>query len=149
MGADPSGPEYFVSIDGGKFRQFVDIVRQDPAVANGRRFNGRRGTRWRHESGRLFVDLSHSAQRKKPPAGSSRGFARKLAAVPGATVSSHRAGNPSGRETAQLALPIYAASRNLAGPAEWTPRILDALKSEPILQDLNPTRRTRGSKPTW
>jgi multidrug efflux pump len=129
-----------------KLKQFIDIVQADPAVANvvgmtGGGGGGGGGT----NSGRLYVALKPLATRKES---AERVIARlrpKLTAVPGASLflgpaqDIHIGGRQS-LSTYQYTL----QADELQDLRTWAPKLVEALKSEPILQDVNSDQQDKG-----
>jgi len=128
-----------------KFRHFVDIVRNDPAVLTVAGSTGAGGRGGGTNSGRLFVNLKPLNERK---VSSQQVIARlrpKLSAVPGATVFLAPAQEIriGGRQSNSLYQYTLQAD-DLQDLRIWTPRLLEALKAEPILQDLNSDQEDKG-----
>jgi multidrug efflux pump len=128
-----------------KFQQFVSIVRADPAVQTVVGSTGAGGRGGSTNSGRLFVSLKPQGERKETAQQVIARLRPKLAAVPGATVflapaQEIRVGGRSSNALYQYTL----QADNLADLRTWTPRLLEALKAEPILQDLNTDQQDKG-----
>ena len=128
-----------------KFRQFVDIVRHDPAVQTVVGSTGAGGRGGGTNSGRLFVDLKPLGQRTETSQQVIARLRPKLAAVPGATVYLAPAQeiHVGGRQSNSLYQYTLQAD-NLQDLRTWTPRLLEALKTEPILQDVNSDQEDKG-----
>jgi multidrug efflux pump len=127
-----------------KLRQFMQIVQSDPDIDDVVGFTGAGGRGG--NTGVIFVAAKPLSQRK---ASSEQIIARlrpKLARVPGAQLflfpqqETPHAGGRVSNSTWQYTL----QTDNLADLREWTPKLLDALKSEPDLTDLNSDQQDRG-----
>ena len=96
-----------------KLRQFVDIIREDPAVASVVGFTGGFQT----NSGFLFVTLKPLSERKETADQVIARLRPKLAQVPGANLFLQAvAGHPGRRPAGQLAVPVHVAERFAARP---------------------------------
>ncbi len=128
-----------------KFRTFLDIVQHDPAVENVVGFTGAGGRGGSTNVGRIFVSLKPPNVRK---ATSQQVIARlrpQLARVAGASAflvpaQEIRVGGRQSNSLYQYTL----QSDNLEDLRAWTPRLLEALKNEPILTDLNSDQQDKG-----
>jgi multidrug efflux pump len=124
-----------------KLQQFVDIVRQDPAVDAVVGFTGGSQT----NGGFVFVALKPLAERHLSAdqvIGRLRG---KLAAVPGASlflqsVQDIRMGGRQSNAQYQYTL----QSDSLSDLRTWTPRLVDALSKKPGLADVNTDQQDKG-----
>src|SRR6185295_9208 len=128
-----------------KFQQFVGIVQADPAVDTVVGSTGAGGRGGSTNSGRLFVSLKPRGKRKESAQQVIARLRPKLAAVPGATVflapaQEIRVGGRMSNALYQYTL----QADNLADLRTWTPRLLEALKAEPILTDLNTDQQDKG-----
>ncbi|HXN35763.1 MAG TPA: efflux RND transporter permease subunit [Opitutaceae bacterium] len=127
-----------------KLRQFTQIVQSDPDVDDVVGYTGAGGRGG--NTGQMFVSAKPLRQRK---ASSEQIIARlrpKLAQVPGAQLflfpqqETPHAGGRMSNSTWQYTL----QSDSLSELREWTPKLLEALKSEPALIDLNSDQQDRG-----
>ena len=123
-----------------KVERIVAIVKRDPAVQNVVAFTGGGSS----NSGFMFTSLKPDNQR--PEVGAViAGLRRKLAAVPGAQVfmfpvQDIRAG---GRPSAALYQYTLQAS-DLNELRAWEPRVLDAFRHIPGLNDVNTDQQSKG-----
>ncbi len=125
-----------------KLRQFIQIVAADPAVDSVVGFTGAGGG---GNTGRVFISLKPLAQRKASSAAIISRLRPKLALVPGATLflapaQEIRIGGRSSNALYQFTL----QGDNLQDLRIWTPKLLDALKNEKILTDLNTDEQDKG-----
>jgi multidrug efflux pump len=124
-----------------KFRQFMEIVRQDPAVESVAGFTGGFST----NSGFVFATLKPLSERKMSADQVIARLRPKLAQVPGANlflaaVQDIRVG---GRQAnAQYQYTLQADDLNEL--RQWEPRIRRALSSLPELLDVNTDQEDRG-----
>jgi multidrug efflux pump len=127
-----------------KLRQFMQIVQSDPDVDDVVGFTGAGGRGG--NTGIMFISAKPLSQRK---ASSEQIIARlrpKLAKVPGAQLflfpqqETPHAGGRVTNSTWQYTL----QADNLMELREWTPKLLDALKNEPALLDLNSDQQDKG-----
>jgi len=125
-----------------KFRQFLDIVGRDPAVEAVVGFTGG-GTG--ASTGRLFVSLKPVSETRVSSAQVIGRLRPKLAAIPGASIYLFPAQElrVGGRQSNSLYQYTLQAD-NLTDLRTWTPRLLEALKAEPVLQDLNTDQQDKG-----
>ncbi len=124
-----------------KFQQFIDIVRQDPAVRTVVGSTGGGGT----NSGFLYIDLKPISERKETANQVIARLRPKLMVVPGATVflqatQEIRAGGRQSNSLYQYTL----QADNLTDLRTWTPKLVEALKAEPILTDVNTDQQDKG-----
>jgi len=126
-----------------KLRQYVQIIQDDPDVDDVVGFTG--GGRGAN-TGFMFISAKPLRERK---ASSEQIIARlrpKLARVPGASLfmfpqqETPRAGGRVSNSAWQYTL----QADNLADLRAWTPKLLEALKSEPALIDLNSDQQDKG-----
>ena len=125
-----------------KLKQYVDMVQADPDVDDVVGFTGGGGGA---NTGRLFVSLKTLDKRK---ANSEQIIARlrpKLAKVPGATLfmfpaQEIRIGGRVSNSMYQYTL----KADNLEDLRAWAPKLMEALKTEPMLQDLNTDQQDKG-----
>jgi multidrug efflux pump len=125
-----------------KFRQFVNIIREDPAVANVVGFTGGFQT----NSGFLFATLKPLSERKDS---ADRVIARlrpKLAQVPGANVflqatQDIRVGGRQGNSQYQFTL----QSDSLADLYDWGPKLTEALRKDTsVITDVDSDQQQHG-----
>ncbi len=128
-----------------KFRQFAAIVGRDPAVQTVVGFTGAGGHGGGANTGRMFVTLKPLQERKLSSQQVIARLRPQLTSVPGATVFLAPAQEirVGGRESNSL-YQYTLQSDNLQDLRTWTPKLLDALKSEPVLQDLNTDQQDKG-----
>ena len=129
-----------------KMRQFVDIIQADPAVdtvvgtiGGGGGFGG--GT----NTAQLFIGLKALNERKVSSEAVITRLRPKLAHVAGASLflqpsQDFRVGGRQGNSLYQYTL----QADELSDLATWTPKLLEALKNEPVLQDLNSDQQNSG-----
>ena len=125
-----------------KQRQFSDIVMADPAVENMITFVGGGGA---INTGRMFVALKPLADRKITADQVIARLRKKLAVVPGATLyfqanQDIRVGGRQSNSQYQYTL----ESENLADLQSWAPRMLDKIKTLPVLRDVSTDQQDRG-----
>ncbi len=125
-----------------KMRQYSAIVQEDPAVATVVGFvGGGRGS----NTGNMFVTLKPLSVRKATMEQIIGRLRPKLARVPGATLFLVPAVEIriGGRQTFALYQYTLQAD-NLDDLRKWTPKLVEALKNEPILQDVNTDQQDKG-----
>jgi len=136
LSADQSASFQRTSI---KLKRFIDLVGDDPAVANAVAFmsGGANG-------GRVFITLKPLAQRESAEKVIAR-LRPKLGQVPGATLFLFPAQDLhiGGRSSNSLYQYTLQADE-LSELREWTPKLVEALKSEPLLQDINSDQQDKG-----
>ncbi|NOV32597.1 multidrug efflux RND transporter permease subunit [Methylomonas sp. ZR1] len=125
-----------------KLHDFVDILRQDPAVTN---VVGFAGGMQNTNSGLMFAVLKPPEQRDAPMAEISRRMREKLADEPGASlflqpVQDLRIGGRGSAALYEFAL----QSEDLNLLREWTPKIVAALRKRPELTDVNTNQQDKG-----
>jgi len=128
-----------------KMRQFVRIVQSDPAVATVVAIAGAGGRGGGANSGRIFMSLKPLAERRVSAEQVIARLRPKFASVPGAMLflvpaqEIHIGGRMSN------ALYQYTLqSDSLTDLRAWTPRLLEALKNEPTLVDVNSDQQDKG-----
>jgi multidrug efflux pump len=127
-----------------KLREFTQIVQADPDIDDVVGFTGAGGRGG--NTGQMFISARPLSERK---ASSEQIIARlrpKLAKVPGAQLflfPQQETPHAGGRVT-NSAWQYTLQTDNLADLREWTPKLLDALRSEPSLLDLNSDQQDRG-----
>src|SRR3984893_3786071 len=124
-----------------KLTQFVNIVKNDPAVETVVGFTGGQQT----NSGSIFASLRPLSERKISADQVITRLRRELAVVPGATlllqaVQHIRAGGRAGNAQYQFTL----QGQTLAELNEWAPKITAALQNEPMLADVNSDQKNKG-----
>jgi multidrug efflux pump len=124
-----------------KLTQFVNIVKNDPAVETVVGFTGGQQT----NSGSIFASLRPLSERKMTADQVITRLRRELAVVPGATlflqaVQDIRAGGRAGNAQYQFTL----QGQTLAELNEWAPKITAALQNEPMLADVNSDQQNKG-----
>ncbi|HEY3755318.1 MAG TPA: efflux RND transporter permease subunit [Opitutaceae bacterium] len=115
-----------------KLKQFVDIIQADPAVANAV------GQMSNTAGGRVFISLKPLRERKVSAEQVITRLRPKLNAVAGAVLylvpgQDFHIGGRQSNSSYQYTL----QSDDLSALREWTPKLLEALQAEPVLQDLN------------
>ncbi|MBZ5657578.1 MAG: multidrug efflux RND transporter permease subunit [Acidobacteriia bacterium] len=127
----------------GKMRQYVDIVMKDPAVATIVGFAGSGNT------GRMFITLKPLAERKitaDQVIGRLRG---KLAVVPGATLYMQSQQDLTiGGRMGQAQYQYTLQGENLQELNDWSPRLVQKLRSLPQLRDVNTDQQDKGLQTT-
>lgn len=124
-----------------KLSQFVDIVKNDPAVDTVAGFTGGGQT----NSGFMFVSLKPLAERKLSADQVIARLRRELAVVPGATlylqaVQDIRVGGRQSNAQYQYTL----QGDTFADLTEWAPKLTAALQAEPKLTDVNSDQQNKG-----
>jgi multidrug efflux pump len=126
----------------GKFDQFVDVIRQDPAVQSVVGFSGRGG---QTNSGNVFINLKPLSERKETTDHVIARMRARLGNVSGARlflapVQDLRVGGRQGNAQYQYTIQSDA----LQDLETWVPRITDALQDVPELLDVNSDRQEAG-----
>src|SRR5579883_2285883 len=124
-----------------KLSQFVNIIKDDPAVETVVGFTGGGQT----NSGFMFLSLKPTDQRRISADGVIMRLRRQMAAVPGATlflqaVQDIRVGGRASNAQYQYTL----QGPTLEELNEWTPKILAALQREHDLADVNSDQQNKG-----
>jgi len=124
-----------------KLGQFVDIIKQDPAVDAVVGFTGGGQT----NGGFMFLSLKPLAQRKLSADEVIGRLRRQMTAVPGATlflqaVQDIRIGGRASNAQYQYTL----QAPTLEELNEWSPKIAAALQREPTLADVNSDQQNKG-----
>ncbi len=128
-----------------KLRMTVDTVRRDPAVASVLGFTGGGGGFGAVNTANLFIDLKPLSQRNLNGEGVIARLRRELSGLTGAqlylqVVQDIRSG---GRQSnAQYQYTILADDLDQLNT--WAPKISDALKRIPELEDVNSDRQVQG-----
>jgi len=125
-----------------KLRQFMAIVQADPAVE---RVVGSTGSGGGANTAQMFVGLKPLAVRKVSTEQIIARLRPKLAQVSGASLylapgQELKVGGRGSNSLYQYTL----EADNLEDLKEWTPKLLEALKSEPALTDLNSDQQDKG-----
>ncbi len=125
-----------------KLRTFLDIVQHDPAVDVAVGIAG--GGRWGN-SGHLFLGLKPLAERKVTSEQVIARLRPQLGHVPGARLFLRPAQEirVGGRESNSLYQYTLQAD-SLDDLRTWTPKLLEALKTEPVLNDVNSDQDQNG-----
>ncbi|HVX67127.1 MAG TPA: efflux RND transporter permease subunit, partial [Bryobacteraceae bacterium] len=128
-----------------KLQQFVDIVKQDPAVENVVGFTGGGTT----NTGRMFVQLKPLRERKIPVDLVIARLRGKLSRVAGATlflqaVQDIRVGGRMSNSQYQYTL----RADNLNELNDWSGRLLASMRRLPQIRDANTDQQTRGLETT-
>jgi multidrug efflux pump len=127
-----------------KLRQYMAIVQGDPDVADLVGFTGAGGRGG--NTGAMFISLKPLSQRS---ATSEQVIARlrpKLAHVPGGQLFMfpQQETPRTGGRVSNTAWQYTLQSDNLDDLRTWTPKLVDALKTEPALADLNSDQQDKG-----
>jgi multidrug efflux pump len=125
-----------------KMRQYVGIVMKDPAVNTIVGFAGGNTT---YNTARMFITLKPLEERK---IGADKVIGRlraKLAVVPGATLYMQSAQDLTiGGRQSQAQFQYTLQGENLDELNEWSPRLLQKLRSLPQLRDVNTDQQDKG-----
>jgi multidrug efflux pump len=125
-----------------KMTQFVNLVMQDPAINTIVGFAGGNTT---YNSGRMFITLKPLSERKVSAEEVIGRLRRKLAVVPGATLYMQSAQDLTiGGRQSQAQFQYTLQGENLKDLNEWTPRLLQKLRSLPQLRDVNTDQQDKG-----
>ena len=125
-----------------KFRQFMEIVRQDPAIESVAGFTGGFST----NSGFVFATLKPLSERKISADQVIARLRPKLAQVPGANlflsaVQDIRVGGRQGNAQYQFTL----QADSLPDLYTWTPKLVEALRQDPsVITDIDSDQQQRG-----
>ncbi len=127
-----------------KLRQFMAIVQDDKDVADVVGFTGAGGRGG--NTGVMFISAKPLSQRK---VSSDQIIARlrpKLAHVPGGQLFmfTQQETPRTGGRVSNTAWQYTLQSDDLAELRAWTPKLMEALKTEPALQDLNTDQQDKG-----
>jgi multidrug efflux pump len=126
----------------GKMSQFVNLVMQDPAVQT---IVGFAGGNTAYNNGRMFITLRPLAERKLTADQVIGRLRRKLAAVPGATLYMQSAQDLTiGGRQSQAQFQYTLQGENLQDLNNWSPRLLQKLRSLPQLRDVNTDQQDKG-----
>jgi multidrug efflux pump len=125
-----------------KMSAFVDIVMKDPAVNT---IVGFAGGNTSSNSGRMFVTLKPLAERKVSADQVIARLRGKLAVVPGATLFMQSAQDLTiGGRQSQAQFQYTLQGEDLQQLNEWSPRLLQKLRSLPQLRDVNTDQQDKG-----
>jgi multidrug efflux pump len=128
-----------------KFRQFVQIIHDDPNVQSVAGFTGGGSGRGATNSGNVFIQLKDMSQRKLTADGVIEELRPKLGIVPGARLflQSHQDIHVGGRQSfSQYQYTIQADT--LEDLNTWVPKITAALQNVDELEDVNSDQQDKG-----
>jgi multidrug efflux pump len=127
-----------------KLRQYMAIVQSDPDVADLVGFTGAGGRGG--NTGAMFISLKPLSQRKSSSEQVIARLRPKLAHVPGGQLFMfpQQETPRTGGRVSNTAWQYTLQSDNLEDLRTWTPKLLDALKTEPALVDLNSDQQDKG-----
>src|SRR3989442_755177 len=118
-----------------KMSQFVNIVMQDKAVQT---IVGFAGGNTQYNTGRMFITLKPLNERKESADRIIARLRRKLAVVPGATLYMQSAQDLTiGGRQSQAQFQYTLQGENLDDLNNWSPRLLQKLRTLPELRDVN------------
>ena len=126
-----------------KLRQYMKIVQDDKDVDDVVGFTGAGGGGG--NSGRMFISLKPLGVRKASTEQIMARLRPKLAQIPGSTL--FMAPQQEVRVGGRMSFSLYQytlQADNLEDLRAWAPKLLEALKSEPILSDLNSDQQDKG-----
>ena len=126
-----------------KQTRYARIVSADPAVESVITFAG--GSGGNSNTGRMFMTLKPLSERKVSAEQVINRLRKKMSVVPGATLylqanQDIRVGGRSGNAQYQYTL----ESEDLAALDTWAPRVLQKLKTLPLLRDVSSDQQTQG-----
>jgi multidrug efflux pump len=127
-----------------RIKRFVDIVKADPAVANVVAFTGSGGGTTTN-TGRMFISLKPLAERKLSADAVISRLRRQVASVEGASLflqatQDLRIGGRGGNAQYQYTI----QSENLDDLNKWAPVLLQQLRKETVLTDVNSDQQNSG-----
>jgi multidrug efflux pump len=127
-----------------KLRQYMAIVQADPDVADVVGFTGAGGRGG--NTGALFISAKPLSQRKLSSDQIIARLRPKLAHVPGGQLFmfTQQETPRTGGRVSNTAWQYTLQSDDLEELRTWTPKLMDALKTEPALQDLNSDQQDKG-----
>jgi multidrug efflux pump len=126
-----------------KLRDYVNIIKTDPDVDEVVGFTGAGGGGG--NGGRMFIQLKDLGPRKATTEQIMARLRPKIAKVPGSSLFLMPAQEVRVGGRMSYALYQYTLqSDNLDDLRTWTPKLLEALKTEPILSDLNSDQQDHG-----
>jgi multidrug efflux pump len=139
MGAIQASQDISFAAMRDKLTQFVNIVKRDPAVDNVVGFTGA------GNSARMFIALKPLEERKLTADQVINRLRSKLARVPGASLylqsaQDIRVGGRGSNSQYQYTL----QADNLADLNVWAPRLLEKLRTVPVLRDVNSDQQMKG-----
>src|SRR5271165_473888 len=142
MGSVQAAQDISFDAMSGKMRQFVNLVVKDPAVQTIVGFAGGGNT---YNAGRMFITLKPLKERKisaDEVIGRLRG---KLSVIPGATLYMQSAQDLTiGGRMSQAQYQYTLQGENLQQLNEWSPRLVQKLRSLPQLRDVNTDQQDKG-----
>jgi multidrug efflux pump len=125
-----------------KMSQFVNLVIQDPAVQT---IVGFAGGNTAYNNGRMFITLKPLQQRKMTADQVIGRLRRKLAVVPGATLYMQSAQDLTiGGRQSQAQFQYTLQGENLPELNNWSPQLVQKLRSLPQLRDVNTDQQDKG-----
>src|SRR5215469_8382909 len=129
-----------------KLKQFVDIVKDDPAVATAAGFTGGGGGPGAGtNSGTVFVSLNPLRDRKLSADQVIGRLRSALAAVPGATLFLQAVGDlGAGGRSSNAQYQYTLQGSTFEELNEWVPKIVAALQTEPTLVDVSGDQQNKG-----
>jgi multidrug efflux pump len=126
----------------GKMNQFVDIITKDPAINTVVGFSGGNNT---YNTGRMFVTLKPLAERKVTADQVIARLRGKLSVVPGASLYMQSVQDLTiGGRQGQAQFQYTLQGENLDELNQWSPRLLQKLRSLPQLRDVNTDQQNKG-----
>jgi multidrug efflux pump len=125
-----------------KMRQFVNIVKQDPAIQSVMGFAGGNTSA---NTGRMFIMLKPLEERKVSADAVINRLRGKLAVVPGATLflQSSQDLTIGGRQS-QAQFQYTLQGEDLTELNTWAPRLLAKMRTLPDLRDVNSDQQNKG-----
>jgi multidrug efflux pump len=129
-----------------KFRKVIEIIGKDPDIQNIAGTTGAGGRGGGTNSARMFADLKPLGQRKASAMQVVARLRPQLMQIPGAMIFLTPAQEfffPGTRQS-NASYQYTLQGDNLQDLRTWTPKLLEALKTEPILQDLNSDQEDKG-----
>jgi multidrug efflux pump subunit AcrB len=125
-----------------KMSQFVNIVMQDKAVQT---IVGFAGGNTQYNTGRMFMTLKPLSERKESADRIIARLRKKLAVVPGATLYMQSAQDLTiGGRQSQAQFQYTLQGENLDDLNNWSPRLLQKLRTLPELRDVNTDQQDKG-----
>jgi hydrophobe/amphiphile efflux-1 (HAE1) family protein len=125
-----------------KMQQFVDIVGKDPAVATIVAFAG---GNTQYNTGRMFLTLKPLGERKIDADHVIGRLRSKAAVVPGASLFMQSAQDLTiGGRFGQAQYQYTLQGENLEEMNDWAPRLLQKMRSLPMLRDVNTDQQDKG-----
>jgi multidrug efflux pump len=127
-----------------KLREYMSIVRADPDVANVVGFTGAGGRGG--NTGALFISTKPLSQRNLSSDQIIARLRPKLAHVPGGQLFmfTQQETPRTGGRVSNTAWQYTLQSDSLEDLRTWTPKLVDALKTEPALADINSDQQDKG-----